>query len=1189
MTVSKLLRWAPSFCCAFVVSGLASARPINAVIVIDNSLSMDAQAHDPNGMRFAAARLFVERGKKNDYLTVADFSNRVELLAPFQKLSKKAKKQLLADIDLIRSGRTLTDLNLALLRGAELLRKGKKKRRRALILFSDGHIDVVDGDPAKKQAAARTSEAQLRNIAIPLLREAGIEVFAVGVGKGANLELLTDLAEGTTPKRGAGTQRVFSVTDQGGIIGAFSEIEGELRGRRVTRKRLLLGDGPSKHKETVTPTSRRLEMDVTRPSGTEKIALRSPSGETVAPTKSRAEYESFTVSNPKAGDWEVEVSGPAGGTVDVVSKLRDKVDVSVLCPSSVAMGIPIHVAVETLRSGKLMEKRRFVTRVGKKKKRLHLMGAEVSLDGQKAEMVWKSGRFVATLPGIDAAGVHSVEVEVKLAIGKEVYGVRAQRQVMVGLLEEAAVLQLARVESPLGLGQRVVLAATVLEGGARFRRGALQLAISNGGETELIALRRSSTARFEAEYQFERAGDYHIALAVEGDFRALDAQQEVEVLAEGAEATWARRLKSVLPGMAAIIGLVGISSLVTVLWLLLGRRVRHWLRRRKEGSGTPEIDEESWASLSRDMEPDAPAEADGAAVVAEAAVADSDAEDPGGTDGAEEGESAVDAIDAADSSGAEAPDAAAEEGGAERSSAPAGEMWKVGALRPEDGEDAGAVEGSAEAEEGSEDGTSEADDGDAADAGGGDADEMDDASWPEDEVEDAEATEAEDAFAAGDEDEPAAGDEDERAAGDEDALAAGDEDALAAMDEDDASAAAGLDTFADAGLEVVGPNADAETFDEEAQGDAGFEEGVAADDALSDVDIDPDAMVGDPEPVEGADSDVGETRAEPDGLAADAAEDASAGAGARSAQASADDAPEGDDWMSAPWSGDLSLGADADADEASEPALDDGRTAAELERAVQAAASPPAEAIGAGEPAESPGGPTDEVAAGPAVDGAPAAGAIATPAPAKTEVGSAVDKAAAGSAAPGASGQTSGGDEAAEDSLLAGFDPASVSTAAEGDDGAAKDANEVRDRLLRLAARECADIVQMMTGLGLQQEAASENQPSIQYAVQLAVANGEDHFAGTMLMAADQLGGAQLAERVFGDSMDALDPADIKDTILELSNMLAGKVGKSDEALAVGSPELVELAPEVWAGGKGSIQRMRVGSEGGRMYIGWIN
>jgi len=268
---------------------------IDVVEVIDRSGSMSGEkiqaAKD-------SAKLFVDLMRINDSIGVVSYSSSASVNYGLTKITSETIKQDAKNaIDRISAGGS-TSIGAGL-RAAynELVNKGDPTRPRAIVLMSDGwqntppHPDEV----------------------LPDIKSANIRVFTIGLGAGADADLLSRIAHDT------GGEYYYSPS-QKELSAIYNAIAGVVKAESTVKTitgSVQQGETIT-HKVNIDPTINIATFTVTWTSGTLNLGLERPDGSKVDPsdpdvlshTKGTT-YETYTIDNPMIGEWTMKITAPS--------------------------------------------------------------------------------------------------------------------------------------------------------------------------------------------------------------------------------------------------------------------------------------------------------------------------------------------------------------------------------------------------------------------------------------------------------------------------------------------------------------------------------------------------------------------------------------------------------------------------------------------------------------------------------------------------------------------------------------------------------------------------------------------------------------------------------------------------------------------------------------------------------------
>jgi len=178
----------------------------------------------------------------------------------------------------------------------ELVNKGDPSHPHSIVLMSDGwhnaapHPDTV----------------------LPDIRNANIKVFTIGLGAGADADLLSHIAHDT------GGEYYYSPS-QKELSAIYNAIAGVVKAESTVKTvtgSVQQGETIT-HKVDIDPTINIATFTVTWTSGTLNLGLNRPDGSKVDPSDpdvlshtKGATYETYTIDNPMVGEWIMEITAP---------------------------------------------------------------------------------------------------------------------------------------------------------------------------------------------------------------------------------------------------------------------------------------------------------------------------------------------------------------------------------------------------------------------------------------------------------------------------------------------------------------------------------------------------------------------------------------------------------------------------------------------------------------------------------------------------------------------------------------------------------------------------------------------------------------------------------------------------------------------------------------------------------------
>ncbi len=285
----------------------SAKRNVSVALLIDASGSMGT--NDGDGMRRAAAKVFIDNTQIGDKITVISFNAQAYKLAALRTIQSDADRIFLkAAVDQVgQIGGT--NLNAALDLGFSELLSDTSSNFKAAVLLTDGIQE--SGGPYNPQ-----SHLQYQNKFWPL--------YTVGFGE-ANMTLLEQIATDTNAKC---VNNCLPLEDPEMLQVVYFELSERVNGGKITLSTsVALNQGESKTLFTdVSSNQMAATFFIAWPGSEVSMKLRSPGGMlidalTIDPHVYHSKgstYEIYTIRFPQSGEWIIELYGtslPIGGEV----------------------------------------------------------------------------------------------------------------------------------------------------------------------------------------------------------------------------------------------------------------------------------------------------------------------------------------------------------------------------------------------------------------------------------------------------------------------------------------------------------------------------------------------------------------------------------------------------------------------------------------------------------------------------------------------------------------------------------------------------------------------------------------------------------------------------------------------------------------------------------------------------------
>jgi len=382
----------------------AKERSIDALLLIDSSGSMNWPDRDPEGLRLQGAKLFIDLCENNDRIGIIDFSTDAKIIFPLYEISSSRDKEELKDrIDTIEAKGKFTDITLALETALKEMSRARSDVLKAVILLTDGEIDP---DPSrdifapynkdyrqeireaagnkKKMADIREkykniispiSREILREKIIPSYKKGNIPIFAVAFGKGADKNLLREIADLTVTE--SGMRNYYFIEKASSIQPVFSEIVELLKKARekVIEKEVVFAGEKIVHKINIDDFIREVNFKLifSRKINPEEvsISLRDPNGNIITRDTKREGlghifekgYEIYNIFNPIPGTWEVVIEGKKDIKLDITISTWGRTELKILTEEmkpEYRVGEPIPILASLRIEGKRITSQDFL-------------------------------------------------------------------------------------------------------------------------------------------------------------------------------------------------------------------------------------------------------------------------------------------------------------------------------------------------------------------------------------------------------------------------------------------------------------------------------------------------------------------------------------------------------------------------------------------------------------------------------------------------------------------------------------------------------------------------------------------------------------------------------------------------------------------------------------------------------------
>ena len=361
------------FCVLLIqyVAAQTYERPIDVLLVIDGSGSMNWPDRDPEGLRIQGAKLFVDLCEKGDRIGVIDFSTDAKVVFPlYTIMTYNDKMNLKSKIEEIEAKGEFTDITLALQTASKEMVRARAKAVKAVILLTDGEIDP---DPSReifspynedylnelykargnrkeiikikekyKRIVAPISREILRNEVFPNYKAREIPIFTVAFGRGADVELLKEIADRTITE--VGTRNYYFVEKASDLQPVFSEIVEQLKKVRekISEEKVQFVGKEVIHKISIDNFIKEVTFKFIfgRKVTPEDIQiwLEDPTGSIIDRTTVKEGvrhifeegYEIYSIFDPYPGTWKVIIKGREDVRLDITISTWGRTELKIL-------------------------------------------------------------------------------------------------------------------------------------------------------------------------------------------------------------------------------------------------------------------------------------------------------------------------------------------------------------------------------------------------------------------------------------------------------------------------------------------------------------------------------------------------------------------------------------------------------------------------------------------------------------------------------------------------------------------------------------------------------------------------------------------------------------------------------------------------------------------------------------------
>ncbi|WP_316933368.1 VWA domain-containing protein [Marinobacter sp. AL4B] len=373
----------------------AGSPPIDVRLVVDISGSM--KETDPDNLRRPAVRLLAGLLPDGAGAGVWTFGQYVNMLVPHDSVDQAWRGTAVERSKQINSVALHTNLGLAIEKASNDWLSGGTLEHTHLILLSDGKVDIPNGE-----AASRVEEKRILQSMLPELKAKGLTVHTVGLSEFADVSFLRTLADETGGTfRLARSAEALNLAFADALNAAAPQSQLPIEGNQFS-----VDEGVEEFTALIFtggPSSEQSQLRLAQPGGELFTVSEAPDS-----VRWLAEpgYDLITVTDPQAGNWEIDGDLGQGSRVTVVSNLRMVVSP---IPSQFSTDEPLEIEVafyednEPLKDPGFLDVMEVTLSLSSGSER---KGSKVLSDGAPPE----DGVYRESLKQLSKSGVYRVEV-----------------------------------------------------------------------------------------------------------------------------------------------------------------------------------------------------------------------------------------------------------------------------------------------------------------------------------------------------------------------------------------------------------------------------------------------------------------------------------------------------------------------------------------------------------------------------------------------------------------------------------------------------------------------------------------------------------------------------------------------------------------------------------------------------------
>ena len=566
---------------------------IDVVLLIDNSGSMDWPGHDPEGNRFEGARIFIDELEDGDNIALVDFSSSSELIMPLTKITEARKSIMKGAVSTVRSDRQLTDINSALELALQELSSNRANTAHipAVILLTDGEIDVIDGTPEQKQRAAKESASTLFSQILPKYIQSYIPIYTIALRSGMDTTVLEKLSERSKTKEQANERHYFSVQAGTDLVDISSLIHSQLKKRhRVAQKYHFSGE-PIQHKIETTPLTKKVDVEVLLDHKKDmKIAMVSPDGKAVKPYSQGDKYNLYKVDNPEAGRWNISIEGRGENEIILATYVDDEIKIDLPFKSRFRLDEPIQIFANVMYKNNIVEGdvvevefsgRKYPFRI--KELLLTIIPPDERKEGPFP--LQREGGSYTYFYKADMVGDYTFDFTLRGDVRNRDVSLLAQKKVFVFQAMEPPTLLFKPLKPNYSLGDTLMLQLSVIKNAKLMQNSSILVEVNSPQGVETLSVPRKGLKLYSLQYtQTDKEGEYTFTVMKKEGYEVAGFQQSTFIRPPSAF-PW-KLLVPIAVVVLAIVGLLVVGA--KNRWYPLNKRATEDVLRQEVKEPAPE-------------------------------------------------------------------------------------------------------------------------------------------------------------------------------------------------------------------------------------------------------------------------------------------------------------------------------------------------------------------------------------------------------------------------------------------------------------------------------------------------------------------------------------------------------------------------------------------------------------------------